>query len=260
MKIIKQNDSAGGLIFKQNTNGKAMKQNYNFGYCYSPIFNGDIYRINKMIGETHPVLTLISIVKRGTTSLTNGINPYIASSSSFATYYRMSLETHLRMYDNNVQVGGSAFNTTSPAKAIMAHRIGTNERFRFGASHLTTSGVFDSALTVSSPSKTLALTEFKGTSIYEASARHAINRLVAFSRSLSNSEIDYFINNMLGNELLNTSGLLFDINFSEAKEINGIVQMEDVSGNGYHAQLLGLPVGTNEEKILYIKNNMLIQW
>src|SRR5690554_3739751 len=31
MKLIKQNDSAGGLIFKQNINGKAMKQNYSFG-------------------------------------------------------------------------------------------------------------------------------------------------------------------------------------------------------------------------------------
>ncbi len=43
MKIIKQNDSSGGLIFKQNTTGKAMKQNYNFGKGFWKSVTNNVY-------------------------------------------------------------------------------------------------------------------------------------------------------------------------------------------------------------------------
>ena len=43
MKLIKQNDSAGGLIFKQNNNGKAMKQNYNFGRGFNKSLTNNCY-------------------------------------------------------------------------------------------------------------------------------------------------------------------------------------------------------------------------
>lgn len=261
MKIIKQNDSAVGLIFKQNTGGKAMKQNYNFGKCYIPGVNGSFYRINKLTGETHPILTIISVTKRDGTggSAVASMTPYLCASASFSNYYSSRIETQFRVFDQTSQVGGSAVNTPLPLKMIMCQRIGTNEKFRFGANYGTVTEVKNSISSIVSTQKTLQITSFTG--LYNpGGALTAINRLVAFTRSLSDVEIDYFINNMLGNELLNESNLLFDIKWGQAKVISDLPSFEDLTGNGYDAELLGLPAGSPQDKVDYVNSNRLILW
>ena len=98
MKLIKQNDEAGGLVLTQNLAGKAMKQNYNFGNCLTNKLSTGSYNLvfQHDLNFYHP-LFFVKNSKRTTTTT------QIVTAFNLAARYKAGLqppESEYHLYAN----------------------------------------------------------------------------------------------------------------------------------------------------------------
>ena len=89
-----------------------------------------------------------------------------------------------------------------------------------------------------------------------------LNNFKLFNRSLSDSEIIYHRNNLLGNDIQSNTGLLSSLTLSGAEVINisGVDQpcIRDYSGNNFHGIIENLPAGTAQQKVDYANANLFV--
>lgn len=264
MKIIKQNDSAGGLIFKQNTGGKAMKQNYTFNKGFTS--TGTIYLKSSYIPDfSHP----FSMV------FWNNVPPSTSDQSLFSTQFSainsgsLILGSAIRLYNNTFVLtkstlfnSGTATNVYTETKGdrnlIMSSFVsdGVNLRFRFsGGSGIT--------IPLSSlPSNTIdtlyfAITRFAAGLVYE---KRRLVDIKVFSRAISDTELNYLENLGLGNEPLSVVSLeVWHTNSSaEILHIEGVekIGIRDIARGVNHSEVVNLPVGTLEDQLSYANANL----
>lgn len=234
MKLIKQNDSAGGLIFKQNQNGKAMKQNYNFGKK-SIIQNRSIWLdIPNLISEDATGWTFCLWTRDGVLSIAD----------RRPIFYTRNAENTVRLdvWDNvSSRTQDLGFINVFYAPAI-------DQQTNFLC--VTHDGVNNFIISEINIAKGGVRAGSPGLS--------DIDDLRIFDRTIDNSEASYAYNNRLGNDPLSVLGLKCWINFNTPEIFGSEIIHSDLSGNGNYARYNGLPAGTMEEKLQYVIDNLLI--
>lgn len=239
MKLIKQNDSAGGLIFKQNQNGKAMKQNYNFGR-YSKISTRAIYlRVPTLIGQDATGWSF-SMRSIGVDSAIADRHPRFNIENEGRTSYVL-LREQFRITD-------PSFRSSDWIQDFTSEPVFGNGR-GFISFHQDQSVQF-----------IIDELRLQGATSTTGHGTSSLNDFYIYNRTLTLSEIHYLFNNRLGNEALSTFGMVCYINFNNPI-ISGInIMHEDISGNGNHAIYVGLPAGTPEEQLQYVEDNLISIW
>jgi len=263
MKLIKQNDSAGGLIFKQNVNGKAMKQNYNFGKSFTGL--GSIYLECPFLPSYEGDFTFL--VRMSSSPRGSGIGYPVFMIRNVDNSQINCAET-----TSNDKLNGyasSVFNTFEPSKSLGSVLSGNSFPKIIGLrssnyksqciANTSLSGEIDYKSYISSPPLNLYFGIYNYFGIQYQRGNNS--EILGYDRYISDSEIAYAYNNGLGNEPLNTNGLKVRLlnNFAEILPYNGgedEVCIRDVSGNNNHCKFIGLPSGTIEEKLEYANTNL----
>ncbi len=239
MKIIKQNDEAGGLIFKQNTAGKAMKQNYNFArWLESKTIDTAILNIEQYWKDVS-VLMWLRAKGGNSTNLNMCDSPLIGVAGGAKRLY-----VNGGVWVYNDPLAGSYVTD----KGLYYCDGKTNVHKCDGYS-----SAFQNPFSVAPTSQKL---------IFKISVYGGYHRIVIFNRSLSKDEVVYFFNNRLGNEILNVSGVVSDFNFGSQNFTQVKVSGIDYAGiedtvSGFHAYLTNMPAGTITDKINYANLNFL---
>ena len=260
MKIIKQNDSAGGLIFKQNTGGKAMKQNYNFGKGFWKSATNNVY-IECPAGTVTSLNNPLSIVGFIDASDTTAVNSDALfrledqSNSAFkisAYFYR---GTYLVG-----GVGNAIYNVvTLGSKKNLIGILSDGVSIQLTANLVKNSATLISTIT---PATSYRLLYGRGGD--GAFAGFVYNRgddFFVFDRLLSDTELSYLWNFRLGNDPLSVNMLKiwYKFNIFEILPFGGVdaVCVRDESGNNNHGKLIGLPAGTLQEQLDWANLNCL---
>lgn len=245
MKLIKQNDSAGGLIFKQNQNGKAMKQNYIFGKGFLITTASAPYiLINKSIPAGQD-FTIVAFVKAIGT-IGNFSNFFYANKIGGGTDTCLMVSAG-SIFIGNVNVGNISIRDKH---FLVIRRIGTNVGVLNYAGQMVNSSEF--ASTNSIENFMLRRTVASGSAV--------VTKLSFYDRGLPLDEILFLYNSMLGNELLSTNGLWAEYPLERAIELEGSIVSEDNSGNNNHATFFQLPAGTNQEKVDFLNTNHFVKY
>lgn len=249
MKLIKQNDSAGGLIFKQNQNGKAMKQNYNFGKAFNLAFSNSINIEIPFVHNLGDPFTVLFWAKNNTPS--SGRIP--------------TLTTNLG--GDNLRILVSSSGSTNQAYYNgMAVNMGTGDGHVFGYKRGNIGagvGIWkDAQYPIGGSASVNSITKIILTGVTAAGCK--VTTVAIFKRELSQSELSYFYNNRLGNELLSVNGLYGLYPLSISKVLNNgtgdFVGMDNEYDNANNAIITGLPAGTLEEQRDYANANLFETW
>lgn len=95
------------------------------------------------------------------------------------------------------------------------------------------------------------------------------NRFVMYSRELSLSEIRYYYNNSLGNDLQSTTGIEIDLHCNKAEILDFSLLQDgsdmrvgcrDYSGFNRHGEIMNLPAGTLQQKLDYANANLFVSF
>lgn len=254
MKLIKQNNSAGGLIFKQNNNGKAMKQNYNFGKAFK--FGGSSVRASSDFNH---------LMSNGFSFLVWGQN-WLGTSNpdQFFTLIfdnTISLAFSPRGTINSLTLrllGDPAIGDINLVSSTMAHEntsflIGVvNNKITYNGAFTTIPGIPDGYFA----GKTLTNISFPNGS---NNMTGLINDIVIYDRNIADAEVSYFFNNRLGNEELNSLGLISKYKNDSAVIADNSVVLEDYKG-AHNIELINLPAGTLQEQLDYANANLFESW
>lgn len=254
MKIIKQNDSAGGLIFKQNTNGKAMKQNYIFGRGLLDPVNRielDLQQYDKSNGLSLLFFSKAPLlVSGGANFLRIYTNLYYYSLRS-ATYMSAVIRKY---FLNNSYIGSEgAYNPTlvmfPPSPYVGLLYIYLSSDFKTLKIYYNTTNEIHEITANSSIDSEEILDKLNFTGISH------ITDLAIFERELNVIELNYKFNNRLGNPFLSEFKLASLFNLNNASIINnsfvGIVDQIKTGG----MPLSSLPAGTLSEQLAYANDN-----
>ena len=248
MKLIRQNDEAGGLVLTQNLAGKARKQNYNFGKAWKSYTPGTIYvDIPKTISQGSEFSIMFFQKNKGGDFLGDS---FIRSSLGVAEWGFMHWgKSQTRQYTKK------ATRDTGIYDSVQAYvSDGLNGR-TFTSTNSMSSVMSTSSLNI--PSIFLNRTINVNTYV-------KISGLAIYDRAITIDEIIYRNNNKLGNELLNLKSLWALYPLSDAKILNtsgvDFVGIEDISGNNSHAPILNLPSGTLQEQLDYANANLFEEW
>lgn len=256
MKLIRQNDESGGLALTQNLAGKARKQNYNYEKGFSTQSQTGNPYIYLPIAKTPTDTYSIGMFSKPRGSFNNSFNfitsdspnhimsTYVGTSGRCA-WHSTSLDfiypetIGVYMITNYVDAGTVKVKTlrANGTTQIMTPSVDNLRSFTY--IRLNTGG---------------------NISINNASR---INGLFVYNRDMLTSEITYRKNNLLGNELLNVSGLeyYYPLTKAEILIIGGVDKVgciETVSGN--HAEIFNLPAGTLEQKRDWANLNIFEKW
>lgn len=252
MKLIKQNDSAGGLIFKQNTAGKAMKQNYNFGKAFK--FSNPSIRASSDFNHT----------------MTNGFSFLVwgrnwAGGSDFSSYIIFT-------FDNTITLAIRPRGTTNLLRFTVYDDpiLGTLDRPNVGAHNNTSflAGVINNTIIYNGSAFTftgMPDNYFIGKTLtnisFPDSLPHVglVNDLIVYDRNITDTEISYFFNNKLGNEELNSVGLVAKYKNDAATIVDNSVVIKNYAGVE-NLELINLPSGTLEEQRDYANDNLFEPW
>ena len=254
MKLIKQNDSAGGLIFKQNTAGKAMRQNYNFGKAFK--YSGSI---RASADFNHLMTSGFSFLVWGRNW--KGVN-------NFNSFFTLT-------FDNTIIVEFSPRGVPSPSLQVRITGdpiLGTINNFNMGP-HENTSflvGLVNNTVTYNNNKSSTwsggALPDnyFVGKTLTKVSFPNAslsglINDIIIYDRNIADAEINYFFNNKLGNEELSNTGLIAKYINDAATIVDNSVVIENYAGVE-NLELLNLPAGTLQEQLDYANANLFEPW
>lgn len=253
MKLIKQNDSAGGLIFKQNQNGKAMKQNYSFGRAFK--FSGSI----RASSDFNHLMT------NGFSFLVWGRNWPMAD--NFTYYITLIFDNAIRLTfsprgttDNLTfrLLGDPTIGDINITSGMVRRHENTSFLLGVVNNKITYNGEFYNILGVPEGyfvGKTLTKIIFPNSSYSSG----LINDIVIYDRHIADAEVNYFFNNKLGNEELNNVGLIAKYKNDSASIVNNSVVIEDYKG-AHNIELINLPSGTLQEQLDYANANLFEPW
>lgn len=232
MKLLKQNDNAGGLIFKQNQAGKAMKQNYNFGLKSAITNRAYFLEIPTLIGQSFDEL---SVSMWGNHN--NVANP------RYPIFFLRNADATIRL---DVFEGmNQRENSPGFSNLLFAPNIS------FSTNYLSVNKSNSDTLVID----TLSIA--KGGVRGNDGTTSEINELRIYSRHVSLVEANHEYNNRLGNDPLNTNQLICWIKFNNPIISGSDIIHFDQSGNNNHAVYKGLPAGTMEEKLVFVQDNLL---
>lgn len=239
MKIIKQNEGAEGLIFKQNGSGKAMKQNYNYDGGFIVTFDASTYFD---IPIPFNVAGSFSIILYANKKIDGINNPaFIRLDALMSTFLTFTA----RSGHNSFNVNG----TTSESQ-----KIALGFSYNNGVvTYVNQQGV------VKTFTKLLAAnTSFIRVGInYSTIGKLIINNICVYNRAITSEELIYFRNNLLGNELLNVNALSARYPMQNFEILNGFVGFRDVAGSNLHVQMQGLPAGSLTDKLNFANANLI---
>lgn len=250
MKLIKQNDSAGGLIFKQNQNGKAMKQNYNFGKFFSShnafgtfdiildeaIISGQPFSIGAYL-RVHP----------NTTATGGGVSLFFSDTSVNNLSFRRLNKTTIE-----VRYAGVSFGSQPIDRLLFLIAFdGVKARLWLGSSY--SSQEVDPLLT--------DINNITVRTVNNENTAYLINNIFLFDKPLSVEEASYLTNNRLGNDFLSENGLRYNFKLNSAEILNtggsDFVGVRDRISN-LHKPITGLPAGTLQEQLEFANQNLFI--
>lgn len=98
-------------------------------------------------------------------------------------------------------------------------------------------------------------------------SKNKYNRYSLFSRAFTESELNYFNNNLLGNEFQSTLNIEIDLTLNHAEILdfsplqNGSdmrVGCRDYSGYNRHGEIMNLPAGTLQQKLDFANANLFV--
>ena len=253
MKLIKQNDSAGGLIFKQNNNGKAMKQNYNFGKAF------------KFSGSIRASSDFSHLMTNGFSFLVWGRN--WQGSSNANSFFTLT-------FDNTIIVefsprGNPSFSLQLRIRdpilgTINNFNVGPHENTSFLAGLVNNTVLYNNNKSPVWSGGALPDNYFIGKTLTKVSFPNAqlsglINDIIIYDRNIADAEVSYFFNNKLGNEELNDLGLIAKYKNDAATIVDNSVVIKNYAGVE-NLELLNLPAGTLEEQRDYANDNLFETW
>lgn len=250
MKIIKQNDSAGGLIFKQNTSGKTMKQNYNFG---SGFFGSPLWaRCDDFNLDTITIYITWGQVNLGTA--VNGIVSILSSTSDVITF----TDRINTLYVN--KINSSTSNQTSfPPKSGRSFLV-----LKYSATSniikITHNGVAVTPPVITTPgfnvNSVFVCNGYFNNNSTQYVGKKYITDISIYNRETTSSEDAFWFNNFLSNDLLSSSGLVSRYDFSTPEILDNEIIIKDlVSSNNLLIQ--ALPAGDINAKLEYAKQYFL---
>lgn len=245
MKLIKQNDSSGGLIFKQNTNGKAMKQNYIFGKGFLVTATSAPYLlINKSIPAGQD-FTIIAFVK-AIGSIGNFSNFFYANRVGGGT------DSCFMVSAGSIFIGDRDVGNISvrDKHMLVIRRIGTQVQVLNFKGQMVNANSFPSTNNIENFMVRRTVSGGSG----------VVTKLSFYDRGVPLDEILYLYNSMLGNELLTRDGLWAEYPLERAIEFEGDIVSEDISENNNHAVFFQLPAGTNQEKLDFLNNTHFVKY
>lgn len=269
MKLIKQNNSAGGLIFRQNVNGKAMKQNYNFGRGFNKSLTNNCYIECPYVPQITEPFTILSW---------NDLTPPTSNNSVQSNCFLLrdlddgaKLSVSTRVYTTQVPLAkAEVWNT---AAGYVNIDLGSLDGKRRGMMGVRTDGIQFQAIRNENPGPPYynsTLNQSASTNLYAALSNFTgiryESRLVrdfkVYSRPITDSEIIYLYNSTLGNEPLSVFGLRawYRMEVAEILQYNGsdAICVRDYSGNENHGFIHGLPAGTLQEQLDWANENLFL--
>jgi hypothetical protein len=251
MNIIKQNDEAGGLIFRQNTAGKAMKQNYNFDKCVNLPSSASMYIELPFAGLDPLNFSFIHWIKKFNYAPSDKATflSFLIGTDKFQTREQATIR-----FEKNTT--GTFFALSGDVNHFAVVSNGSdrfNVYFNGVEAGVTT---FSGSISQMRLSYNLMDTKF--------GSQQKLDELSIYARNIAGNEITYNYSNRVGNELLNSLGLYSRYIFSDFELYDfgsGLeVALMDVSGNGRHGRFVGLPAGTPSEKLAYANSNYIKVW
>lgn len=259
MKLLKQNDSAGGLIFKQNTAGKAMKQNFNFGKGLLNPSNHVLLDLSQY--DTSDGLSFLffskspSLITGGSHMLRIYTDMYYYSprvnSSTIGTIRRYNLDNSLV---NNFGSYNPSLVMFPPSPYVGLLYIYISSDYQTVKMYYNTTNIIHTITSASliNSNEILDKLAFVGIS--------SISNMAVFERELNISELSYRLNNRSGNDLLSVYKLASLFNFNYASIIDNLFVgiLDEIKNTGMN--ITSLPAGTLEEQRDYANDNLFESW
>ena len=254
MNIIKQNDSAGGLIFKQNTGGKAMKQNYNFGKAWKSYNPGSAYiDINKVIPPNTPFSIGFFSKSVGLGGAGNFIISDLLPIDKLRFQNTNTINKNYITY-NSIEANMSGLDVP----VIFLFSLIFNN---INASYL---GLNESLIPITSTKLTETISKITLRRTPLSASYSKVNGLFIYDRALSLEELIYRKQSRLGNDLLNLNMLWAEYPLDGANILNtggaDFVGVRDISGNNRHQPILSLPVGSLQDQLTWANANCFEIW
>lgn len=249
MGILANND---GKILRSNQTGGVIKQNYNFGEAFNNTNASNTYiDFPSLINMSFPSWSMC-IFREGILSLAEATYEIFLNDGA----YRWS-----RKRSNN-----SDLQFISPA--FSGDYFGKNG-YVWGSSDSVS--LLGSSNGIQKVTETFPISDILTLEIgtYNSGQTNSVVKIAEFSlfsRLLSDGEINYYINNNLGNNKLNENDIVLDVKFLFAEifdfggTIGQAVGVRDFSGNDNHGRILNLPSGTLQEQLDYANANLFELW
>lgn len=270
MATVLQN-SDGKIL--RNSAGKILKQNYNIGKGLSA--GTSVYLSAKIrglsLGLGYTIDMVSGSITLGNNVAVHSINFSDLSGLHFGAFYTQSHCARINSTYNGV-IGAYNFLNASNAKKMQTFVANTYLASSFSINYTNATAI--NSWTNETTSKYLPYgivtsLYFNKSVLDYISKGFPIYEYRLYSRTTALNEIVYESNNGIFNEPLSTLGLecwyKFDaaelLDFSDALDGSDMrVGIRDFSGNSRHLEFIGLPAGTNAEKITYANTNLFVSW
>lgn len=251
MKIIKQNDIAGGLVFKQNDNNKALKQNYTYSTGIKHIHKLAIPVFDTTTFNSLSIQTIVRLpIIRADTDIVRLVSPSNSTVLEFETYFTAVytrtpfLTSFLITGGSGTNLGGVLFGGVSYSRNNYYH-FDNNKR----------QSIINTNLNALFSSNKLYL-------VYDNSPNFITHEVLIYNRDITLDEQLYQYNNFLGNEPLSNQGLVsrFVFNRAEILDDSGVnkVGITDIVSSK-NAFFEGLPAGDLVTQLNYVNTNILVR-
>ena len=264
MKIIKQNDSAGGLIFKQNTDGKAMKQNYNFS---DAIILSSSYYLDfpTLVGAIFNGFSCLIYHK--SVAMASNFNGIMMAEFAGANVVQMRARPSV-----SVQLAVGAISNTParvPGSVVCDYTNkatlycdASNVRANNLLFVITTTNFFPATISKIWVNRYLRDTT---NNVYDGCNPLVVSEIRVNNAKYTVDQYNYEYNNKLGNGPLNNEIAQSVVRCQIAEildfgVIGQFVGVRDVTGKGNHARINGLPVGTLQQQVDFANANIFVKW
>ena len=260
MKIIKQNDSAGGLIFKQNTGGKAMKQNYNFGKGFWKSATNNVYVECPagIVTSLNNPLSIVGFIDASDTGAANS-DALFRLEDSANSAHKISVGFYKGTFIVT-GVGNPIYHAvTIGSKKNLIGILSDGVSIRLTANLVKNSPTLISTITPAANYRLLY--GRSGDGVFAGFVYNRGDDFFVFDRLISDAELSYLWNFRHGNDPLSVNMLKiwYKFNVFEILPFGGVdaVCVPDFSGNNNHGKLIGLPAGTLQEQLDWANLNCL---
>jgi hypothetical protein len=262
MAILKQNGASGKIL--RNNDGKALKQNYNFGNILKTGYDqGSNYYVVRDLDLSTPITFLMHIKRNYTTT---DIAPLNLISDTGGSQYFMFRQSAGSKANGAYCLGTyGTVNTQTNTYTVAVSENTYSFQIESGSELSGNGGLgFTSQNFVSKLDDIEAdgFTEFRFPKLYSSNyGLDGYGDILIFSRIITEEELLYYRNNGLGNEPLNTYGLIAKFNFSEFEIIDDTyVGFRNSIQDKYHIEFKNPPDGTVAEQLEYANTNLIGIW